>query len=88
MGQSSSDERRSNTIWLKRRTTPYASVSNGAGTEIEIAIGIVGSAHAHDSDRGWAETGGAGVDGGGKGETEESKRRTDVSDVLLFVLSW
>ena len=49
MGQSSSDERRSSTIWLKRRTTPYASVSNGAGTEIEIAIGIVGSAHVHDS---------------------------------------
>ena len=88
MGQSSSDERRSSAIWRQRRKTPYASVRIGAGTEIAIAIEIVGSAHVHDSVRGWAETGGEGVDGGGKGETEGGKRRTDVSDVLLFVLSW
>ena len=28
------------------------------------------------------------MEGGRKGETEGGKRRTDVSDVLLFVLSW
>ena len=32
---------------------PYASVRIGAGTEIAIAIEIVGSAHVHDTVRRW-----------------------------------